>query len=177
MERYTYGIYLNPGNNGFWEAVNSKIYVDKTKLISYTNELISTEQKFICISRPRRFGKSMALRMLATYYSRGCDSAELFKGRRIEEEKTFGEHLNWYDVICLNMQQFLIEAENQELTKYLEQEVIDELWEEYGEHSALNMFTEYSMTDQGVFEEYTGFTENEVKELCEQFDMDFYGSL
>ncbi len=75
------------------------------------------------------------------------------------------------------MQQFLIEAENQELTKYLEQEVIDELWEEYGEHSALNMFTEYSMTDQGVFEEYTGFTENEVKELCEQFDMDFYGSL
>lgn len=69
MERYTYGIYLNPGNNGFWEAVNSKIYVDKTKLISYTNELISTEQKFICISRPRRFGKSMALRMLAAYYS------------------------------------------------------------------------------------------------------------
>ena len=43
--------------------------------------------------------------------------------------------------------------------------MIDELWEEYGEHSALNMFTEYSMTDQGVFEEYTGFTENEVKEL------------
>lgn len=75
------GIYLNPRNDGFWEAFNSKIYVDKTKLILRTNELISTEQKFICISRPRRFGKSMALRLLATYYSRGCDSAELFKGR------------------------------------------------------------------------------------------------
>ena len=62
------GIYLNPGNDGFWEAVRSKIYVDKTGLISYTNELIGTEQKFICVSRPRRFGKSMALKMLAAYY-------------------------------------------------------------------------------------------------------------
>ncbi len=43
----------------------------------------------------------------------------------------------------------------------------------YGEHSALNMFTEYSMTDQDVFEEYTGFTEDEVKELCERYNMDF----
>ena len=44
------------------------------------------EQKFICVSRPRRFGKSMALRMLAAYYSRGCDSRELFSGMKIESE-------------------------------------------------------------------------------------------
>ena len=245
------GIYLNPGNDGFWEAVNSKIYVDKTNLIACTNELISTEQKFICVSRPRRFGKSMALKMLAAYYSRGCDSANLFRDCRIEGEETFRKHLNQYDVIYLNMQQFLIEAGNRELTKYLEQEVLEEFQEEYGEllrrqdmglaaslrkiyaktkkkfiilidewdcvmrerqdsealqkqyldflrnllkdqpyvalaymtgilpvkkygeHSALNMFTEYSMTDQDVFEEYTGFTEIEVKELCERFNMDF----
>ncbi len=43
----------------------------------------------------------------------------------------------------------------------------------YGEHSALNMFWEYSMTNQKALEEYTGFTENEVKILCEQYDMDF----
>ena len=43
----------------------------------------------------------------------------------------------------------------------------------YGNHSALNMFGEYSMTDQKAFEEYTGFTENEVRTLCVQFDMDF----
>ncbi len=59
------GIYLNPENDGFWEAVNSKIYVDKTNLIACTNELVGTEQKFICVSRPRRFGKSMTLKMLA----------------------------------------------------------------------------------------------------------------
>lgn len=67
------GYYLNPGNKGFWEAVRSRIYVDKTGLISYVNELIDTKEKYLCVSRPRRFGKSMALEMLAAYYSRGCD--------------------------------------------------------------------------------------------------------
>ena len=72
------GVYLNPRNDGFAEAIHSEIYVDKTGLIAYTNQYLNTEQKFICVSRPRRFGKSMALRMLAAYYSRGCDSRQLF---------------------------------------------------------------------------------------------------
>ena len=71
------GIYLNPDNDGFWNAVRSEIYVDKTGLIAYTNRYMNTEQKFICVSRPRRFGKSMTLKMLAAYYSCGCDSSEL----------------------------------------------------------------------------------------------------
>ncbi|MDE5699507.1 MAG: ATP-binding protein [Lachnospiraceae bacterium] len=245
------GIYLNPDNDGFWISVRSKIYVDKTGLIACTNELLNTEQRFICVSRPRRFGKSMALKMLAAYYSNGCDSTDLFQGLKIENEESFRQHLNRYDVIYLNMQQFLIESENPDLTKYLEQEVLEELKEEYGdvsgrqdmglayalrriyaktkrkfvflvdewdcvmrerqesetqqkqyldflrnllkdqpyvalaymtgilpvkkygEHSALNMFTEYSMTDQKAFEEFTGFTEDEVKALCGRFDMDF----
>ena len=52
------GIYLNPDNKGFWESIRSKIYVDKTRLLSVTNELINTKEKFVCVSRPRRFGKS-----------------------------------------------------------------------------------------------------------------------
>ena len=83
------GYYLNPGNKGFREAVRSKIYVDKTNLIAFTNELINTQEKYICVSRPRRFGKSMALKMLAAYYSCGCDSAELFQARKIEHNKTY----------------------------------------------------------------------------------------
>lgn len=59
------GVYLNPGNEGFRKAVSSKIYVDKTMLIKYTNECLNTEQEFICISRPRRFGKSITANMLA----------------------------------------------------------------------------------------------------------------
>lgn len=245
------GIYLNPGNESFWEAVHSEIYVDKTELILYTNKYMNTEQKFICVSRPRRFGKSMALKMLAAYYGRGCDSAELFRGFKIEKKETFREHLNRHDVIFLNIQLFLIRARNQDVVSYLEQVVIHEIrevygeffseeekllavvleriyvktgkkfiflideWDcvmrerqdseelqrqyldflrsllkdqpyvslaymtgilpvkKYGEHSALNMFMEYSMTDQGVFEEYTGFTREEVKELCGDFKMDF----
>lgn len=107
------GIYLNPGNDGFRESVCSRIYVDKTGLAACTNELINTEEKFICVSRPRRFGKSMALKMLAAYYSRGCDSRELFQGRAIEHADSFEAHLNKYDVIFLNMQQFLIGAKTQ----------------------------------------------------------------
>lgn len=245
------GIYLNPGNKGFWESIRSEIYVDKTGLIAYTNKYLNTEQKFLCVSRPRRFGKSMALKMLAAYYSCGCDSKNLFKGFKIEKEESFQEHLNKYDVILLNMQQFLSRAKNQETTEYLEQVVITEIrkvygdifseretslaavleqiyvetdrqfiflideWDcvmrerkeaeeqqkkyldflrdllkdqpyvalaymtgilpikKYGSHSALNMFYEYSMTDQKTLEEYTGFTEAEVKELCDRFNMSF----
>ena len=59
------GKYLNPGNTEFEEALNSEIYVDKTGLIEYTNKVLRTQQKYICVSRPRRFGKSMAANMLA----------------------------------------------------------------------------------------------------------------
>lgn len=127
------GIYLNPENDGFWRAVRSEIYVDKTGLIAHTNKYLNTEQQYICVSRPRRFGKSMVLKMLAAYYSCGCDSKELFAGYKIEKDPVFHEHLNQYDVIFLNIQQFLIEAKRCDMIAYLEQEVLDELREEYAE--------------------------------------------
>jgi len=127
------GIYLNPDNKGFRESIHSKIYVDKTGLIACTNELINTEEKFICVSRPRRFGKSMTLKMLAAYYGCGCNSAELFKGLEIEKHSTFQKYLNQYDIIYLNMQQFLIVAKKLEMTDYLEREVIADIRRYYGE--------------------------------------------
>ena len=66
------GIYLNPDNILYKRSLNSKIYIDKSRLIEYTNQVLDTEQEFICVSRPRRFGKSMAAQMLAAYYSKGC---------------------------------------------------------------------------------------------------------
>lgn len=115
------GIYLDPGNQGFRESICSKIYVDKTNLIACTNELLNTNDKYVCVSRPRRFGKSMALQMLAAYYGSGYDSRELFAGLKIESNESFPEHLNRYDVIYLNMQQFLIETDSEKVTEYLEQ--------------------------------------------------------
>ena len=73
------GSYLNPGNKGFRESLNSEIYVDKTGLIERTNALLDTREKYICVSRPRRFGKSMAADMLAAYYGQDTDSEALFQ--------------------------------------------------------------------------------------------------
>ena len=72
------GIYLNPDNTDFQESLNSEIYVDKSELINLTNSVIRTQQKYVCISRPRRFGKYVTANMLTAYYSRGCDSKECF---------------------------------------------------------------------------------------------------
>lgn len=106
------GAYFNPSNEKFREALNSAIYVDKTELIHYTNSVLHTSQKCICVSRPRRFGKSMAANMLSAYYSRGCDSSDLFSKYKIAEYEDFPKHLNRYDVIALNMQEFLSRTHN-----------------------------------------------------------------
>ena len=97
----------NPGNASFAEALNSKIYVDKSGLISVINHRLKTKQKYICVSRPRRFGKSLNLEMLAAYYSKGCDSRRLFDNLVISKTENYAAYLNKYNVIYLNMQDFL----------------------------------------------------------------------
>mgnify|MGYP002566314514 CR=1 FL=1 len=245
------GLYLNPGNEEFRNAaIHSKIYVDKTEMIKFTNSQLFGEHKNICVSRPRRFGKSMAANMLVAYYSKGCDSKELFENFKIADDSSFKEHLNKYNVIHLNIQQFLgrtetihemLELLSRKVTRELKREfadvtyyeedlvsVIEEIYaqthsffvfiidewdcifrvkgedteaqklylnflrdllknqpycilaymtgilpiKKYGEHSALNMFDEYSMTNQRELAEFTGFTEQEVEELCGRYQME-----
>ena len=244
--------YLNPGNKGFRESLNSEIYIDKTGLIEKTNAVLDTRQKFLCVSRPRRFGKSMAADMLAAYYERGEDSSPLFDSLKISKAASYPIHRNQYDVLKVNMQEFLSMTHSMDdmlsmLQKYLIFDLkdyftdvrfrdennliqvmkdiysktkcsfvilIDEwdclfrefqqdynaqkkyldflrVWlkdkdyvalaymtgilpiKKYGSHSALNMFTEYSMTDPGDLAEYFGFTEQETSELCEKYEMNF----
>ena len=246
------GVYLNPGNDMFQTAINSEIYVDKTDLIRITNKVLGTMQKFVCISRPRRFGKSMAAYMLAAYYGKDCDSSEQFAPYKIATRDSYEKYLNQYNVIMLNIQDFLSMTESvEDMLFFLQRRVIKELkkqypglisdderlltialedvysetgeafvfiideWDcilrdrsyhaddqkkyldfirnllkdkayvalaymtgilpikKYGTHSALNMFTEYSMTAPRVFAEYIGFTEEEVQLLCEQYRVDF----
>ena len=75
------GIYLNPGNDCFRKVLRSKIYIDKSELIAYTNEVMDSDMGYICVSRPRRFGKSVAANMLSAYYTIGSDSKLLFKNQ------------------------------------------------------------------------------------------------
>lgn len=255
------GKYLNPGNIGFQSALNSQIYVDKTGIIDKINRVLGTKQRYVCVSRARRFGKTMAEEMLAAYYDRSCDSREQFRGKAIEQAPSFEQHLNRYDVIFIDMQGMrertlnaVRHGESISVVGYLQREVIQELretfpeavkedeislpgalsdvfqktgrqfvilideWDcvfrsdkenrelqeeylgflrsmfkdvqserfillaymtgilpikKYGTQSALNNFYEYTMIKPGFFAEYVGFTEKEVKSLCEEYQVSF----
>lgn len=252
-ERETMSTYVNPENTAFREAINSKIYVDKSEFISYTNSVLNTKQKNMCVSRPRRFGKSMAADMLIAYYSKGCRSAELFQGLKAEKTESFGKHLNQHNVIRLDVQQFL--ESQQDLKTFIaemEKAVVEELTElfpdcqkihsdtrlktalnkifnhtrkgfifiidewdcvfrlaknhtdiqkdyldflrglfkgqnyvdlaymtgilpikKYGDHSAINIFDEYSMISPKNLGKYFGFTEDEVRKQCDMHGVDY----
>ncbi len=246
------GLYFNSGNIGFKQSVSSQIYVDKTNLIKHTNHVINTEQKFICISRPRRFGKSMAAKMLNAYYCCSCDSKNIFDKLKISSDENYTKFLNKYNTIFINVQDFLSVGKSVEnLLNLLQKRIIADIkkdfsninisdeddlafimasifaethnpfiiiideWDcifreyssdingqklyldflrnllkdkdyislaymtgilpikKYGTHSALNMFDEYSMIEPGRYAEFVGFTENEVKALCEKYNMSF----
>lgn len=98
---------LNPGNDMFQRSLDSEIYIDKSGLIACTNRVLGGRECYVCVSRPRRFGKSMAADMLVAYYGRGCDSRAQFAGLAIASDGGFERHLNSYNVIHLNMQDFL----------------------------------------------------------------------
>ena len=249
------GRFLNPDNGAFSEAVNSEIYIDKTRLLEYTNQVINTTSKFICNSRPRRFGKSMTADMLSAYYSRGCDSKELFKNYEISTVSSYEKNLNKYDVIHFDVQWCMMDAKDTDhVVDYINEGILQELREAYGQiipdavrtaygamsyikaatgnkfvvivdewdvlirdeaankkvqekyinflramfkgteptkyiqlayltgilpikkektQSALNNFDEFTMLDAGVMAPYIGFTEAEVKDLCERYHRDF----
>lgn len=126
------GRFLNPDYSAFETALNSEIYIDKTGLLAYTNKVINTKQAFICNSRPRRFGKSVTADMLTAYYSKGCDSADIFADYEISHAGDFRQHLNKYDVIHLDIQWCLAPAKGVAgVVSYIEKSVIAELKEKY----------------------------------------------
>ncbi|MDY6323992.1 MAG: AAA family ATPase [Catonella sp.] len=126
------GTYLNPGADKFQRALNSEIYVDKSLLISYTNKVFYTNQQYLCVSRPRRFGKSLTADMISAYYDKSADSDDLFHGLKISTCDTFEKYLNNYDVIKINIQDFLSGTSNlSELIRRLREVVIRELIKEY----------------------------------------------
>ena len=244
------GNYLNPGSQAFQMILESEIFVDKSGLIAVTNRYARTMQRYMCVSRPRRFGKSTAADMLAAYYGRNEDTSVLFEKLKISQEQSYQKHLNKYDVIKINMQEFLSMSESvEDMLNILQMRLIKDLksaypevvssdrlmfamqdvfaetkcqfvilideWDclfreykqdkeaqkkyldflrmwmkdkeyvalaymtgilpikKYGTHSALNMFSEYSMLNPREMAEFFGFTEKEVQELCSKYDRSF----
>ena len=251
------GMYLNPGNSGF-KRILKDYYVDKTGMIELINNRIDSMANLICISRPRRFGKSYAARMLCAYYDCTCKSHDLFKNFAISTSDDYNKHLNQYNVIYLDIAGFIsdvrrrngnIKAIANEITDVIRSElisdrpelkdkmrvsecmiayvnatkkkfvfIIDE-WDavireakddpdtqeayldllrewfmggQYttqvvaaaymtgilpikkdGSESAVSDFMEFTIVQPGPFVQYTGFTESEVKGLCEKYNMSF----
>lgn len=128
------GRFLNPDNRAFQDILNEEIYVDKTELLDYTNKLVNTFNKFICNSRPRRFGKSVTASMLVAYYSKGCDSKEMFSGLKIGSRNSFEKYLNKCDVIHFDVQWF-IRSQNDvgHIVKDIQNAIIRELKDTYTE--------------------------------------------
>ena len=104
------GMFVNPDNLAFQAALNARIYVDKSGILNYTNSVLGSTDAFICNSRPRRFGKSVTANMLTAYYSKGCDSEEMFSRLEISQAEDFRKHLNQYDVIHFDVQWCMMDA-------------------------------------------------------------------
>lgn len=114
------GMYINPGNEGFRTCRRSE-YVDKSGLAGVGNRTIGTMQKLSLISRPRRFGKSTAAKMLCAYYDKSCDSRELFCDLAIAEDETYEEHLNQYDVLYLDIMNLVEKSRETGLVTFIKE--------------------------------------------------------
>ena len=124
------GIYINVGNEGFRRARNSE-YVDKSGLIAIINKTLFTEQCFSCVTRCRRFGKSMAAKMLCAYYDHSVDSRSLFEDLEIASHPSFEKHLNKYPVINLDMSDFVTHCHNDDIVRMIDAELKADLLDSY----------------------------------------------
>ena len=121
------GTYINRGNGEFRDIVTHE-YVDKTSLIPLINATLNSENRYSCVTRCRRFGKSMAAKMLCAYYDKSCDSRELFVGLNAEKDKSFETYLNKYYVICIDMTDFTTKYRNEkDIVRFIQHDVMEEV--------------------------------------------------
>ena len=124
------GIYINTGNIGFQRVRNSE-YIDKSGLISVVNSTLFTERSFSCVTRSRRFGKSMAAKMLCAYYDHSCDSRQLFADLQIASDPQFEKHLNKYPVIYLDISDFVTRFKDDSIMLHINEEMKADIHEAY----------------------------------------------
>ena len=124
------GTFINIGNAGFKRIRNSE-YVDKSGLISAVNKTLFTKQRFSCVTRCRRFGKSMAAEMLCAYYDHSVDSRSLFTDLEIANDPSFEEHLNKYPVIYLDMTEFVTRFHDDDIVGMIDTRLKEDVLKAY----------------------------------------------
>ena len=161
------GIYLNPGNEQFKKAVSKTIYVDKSLLIDVVSNYARNINNSICVSRPRRFGKSTDADMLVAYYSKGCDSRELFDSLNISSTENYLKHLNQHNVISLNMQRFLSTTNSiEEMLNKITRKVTKELKMEYADYCDETVLSD-------ILSEIYAYTSNDFIFIIDEWDCIF----
>ena len=130
------GIYLNPNNENFERITRREIYVDKTMMISVINRFMETDNTYLCVSRPRRFGKTIAGNMLSAYFSKGCDSRSLFSPYKISSDPSFESNLNKLNVIQIDMNsEYKNERDTENLLNNLQDKIVAEFARQFPEIS------------------------------------------
>lgn len=124
------GTYINIGNAGFQSARNGE-YVDKSALIAVVNKTLFSERQFSCVSRCRRFGKSMAAKMLYAYYDHSCDSRHLFADLAIANDPTFEQHLNKYAAIYLDTTNFVSQCKSDDIVGKMDAALLEDVSKAY----------------------------------------------
>ena len=123
----TMGTYINKGNKAFRDIVSHE-YVDKSSLIPLINARLNSESRYSCVTRCRRFGKSMAAKMLCAYYDKSCDSRELFRGLKVEQDRSFETYLNKYNVLYLDVTSFTARPEmRKNIVRTIQEKIIADL--------------------------------------------------
>lgn len=129
------GVYVNPGNTRFAEDLNSFVYVDKSEMVAEVNTLAFTNKKYLCVSRARRFGKTMMSNLLSAYYSKGCDSRALFQNLKLANHEGWDKHLNSVNVISVDLNEIYGYCSRigkiKKTIKILNDKIVEELRSQY----------------------------------------------
>ncbi|MBR1536575.1 MAG: AAA family ATPase [Treponema sp.] len=182
------GIYLNPNNDNFTRITKRKIFVDKTMMISVLNEFIETDNTYICVSRPRRFGKTFAGNMLSAYFSKGCDSRSLFSPFKISRDESFESNLNRLNVIKIDLNSELKnELETDKLLDNLQKKIVDEFRAQFSDisfaekeslgNAILKCYSQKNEKFVVIIDEYDVLVREEVSEALFKQYLDFLNGL
>ena len=168
----TYFINKKIINNSFTEAFNSDYFVDKTELISKINKSISTNSKFLCITRPRRFGKTINAMMLESYYSKNANFKDLFDKLKISDSESYLTHLNKHNVVYLNFSNPLKKSENyNEFIDGFYNQIVNDLEELY------NVKIDRNITLGKIFEDISSQTGECFIFIIDEWDFIFNNNL
>lgn len=125
------GNFIDKGNDGFASVRNTN-FVDKSMLIEEVNSVMLTENRYMCVTRARRFGKSVAVKMLNAYYDRSCESRSLFDGLEISKQADFEKNLNRFPVLYLDMTDFVTKyGDDEHLIDRIKHDICEELLSMY----------------------------------------------